>query len=94
MLVVLGWQLLLVVLVMMGMVLVTVTILLFDNHQSIATGMTSPDGRPRIAIKPKQPCAPDAAETIEPKQPCVPDAAETAATTVAPPQHRFFARIR
>jgi len=33
-------QLLLVVLVMMGMVLVTVTRLLFDNPQSIATGMT------------------------------------------------------
>ena len=40
MLVVLGLQLLLVVLVMMGMVLVTVMILLSDNHQSIATGMT------------------------------------------------------
>ena len=40
MLVGLGLQLLLVVLVMMGMVLVTVTILLFDNPQSIATGMT------------------------------------------------------
>ena len=40
MLVGLGLQLLLVVLVMIGMVLVTVAILLFDNHQSIATGMT------------------------------------------------------
>ena len=40
MLVVLGLQLLLVVLVMMGMVLVTATILLFDNPQSMATGMT------------------------------------------------------
>ena len=38
-LVVLGWQLLLVVLMMMGLVLVAMTIFVFDNLKPIATDM-------------------------------------------------------
>ena len=56
----------------------------------------TPDGKLRIAIKPKQPCAPDAAETAESKQPCVPDAAETAVAetaATAPPQRHFGGTI-